>query len=372
MSIEYKNLINSLEQKIELLATFLDIEKLEINLKELQERIDDPNLWNDQKKAQSLLREEKLIQNKLSHYANIQNDFVSNKELAELAESEQDQTVFQDAIYNLESVLLTCDNLEIECLFEGEADFNNAFLEINAGAGGTESHDWALMLLRMYLRWAEHNKFKTEILYELDGEEAGIKNATIKISGNYAYGWLKNESGVHRLVRNSPFNAQGKRQTSFASVWVYPEVDDSIEIEIIEKDLRIDTFRASGAGGQHVNKTESAVRITHLPTGIAVSSQSDRSQHKNKAECYKMLKARLYELELKKKEEELNKANQSKTEIGWGHQIRSYVLQPYQLVKDLRTDYETGDAGAVLDGKINEFLSASLKQAVLSKNQQNN
>jgi peptide chain release factor 2 len=255
--------------------------------------------------------------------------------------------------------------LEIECLFSGEADSNDCFLEIHAGAGGTESHDWALMLFRMYLRFAERHKFKTEIVNELDGEEAGIKSATIRISGINAYGWLKTESGVHRLVRMSPFNAAGKRQTSFASVWVYPQVDDTIEIEINDKDLRIDTYRASGAGGQHVNKTDSAVRITHLPTGIVVASQNDRSQHKNKAEAFSMLRSRLYEMQLSQRQADIDAANASKTDNGWGHQIRSYVLQPYQMVKDMRSDYETSDTTGVLDGKIDDFIMATLAKLVV-------
>lgn len=253
---------------------------------------------------------------------------------------------------------------EVECLFSGEVDSNNCFMDINAGAGGTESHDWADMLLRMYLRWAEKHKFKAEIVDLLNGEEAGIKSATIKITGINAYGWCKSESGVHRLVRISPYNAAGKRQTSFASVYVYPLIDDTINIEINEKDLRIDTYRASGAGGQHVNKTDSAVRITHLPSGIVVQSQNDRSQHKNKAECMSVLKSRLYELELKKKEEQVNSLSATKTDNSWGHQIRSYVLQPYQMVKDLRTDYETSDTIGVLDGNLDNFMSAYLKMKV--------
>lgn len=257
--------------------------------------------------------------------------------------------------------------LETECLFSGEMDGNNCFLEINAGAGGTESHDWASIMMRMYLRFAERMGFKPEIINIISGEEAGIKSCCIKITGNMAYGWLKTESGVHRLVRISPFNAAGKRMTSFASCWVYPEVDDNIDITIEEKDLRIDTYRSSGAGGQHVNTTDSAVRITHIPTNIVTQCQSDRSQHRNKAEAMRMLKARLFELEMQKKNDEINKQNAEKTEIGWGHQIRSYVLQPYQLVKDLRTDYETSDTGGVLDGDLEKFVSASLAANVGNK-----
>lgn len=256
---------------------------------------------------------------------------------------------------------------EVECLFSEEADSNNCFVEIHAGAGGTESHDWASMLLRMYIRWAERHNSKIDIIDKLDGEEAGIKSATIKILKHNAYGWLKSESGIHRLVRISPFNAAGKRHTSFASVWVYPEVDDSINIVINESDLRIDTYRSSGAGGQHVNTTDSAVRITHLPTDIAVQCQNNRSQFRNKEECYKMLKSRLYELELTRRMDALTAQNSTKSEIGWGNQIRSYVLQPYQMVKDNRTSHQDTDAQAVLDGKLDDFMRAVLETNLKGK-----
>lgn len=285
-------------------------------------------------------------------------------DLASLAESENDDSMLNDVEKQLQKLQATAEKFEIECLLSGEADSNNCFLEINAGAGGTESHDWSSMMMRMYLRFAERMGFKTEIINIIQGEEAGIKSCAIKIIGHNAYGWLKTESGVHRLVRISPFNAAGKRMTSFASAWVYPEIDDDINIEVEEKDLRIDTYRSSGAGGQHVNTTDSAVRITHIPTGIAVACQSDRSQHKNRAEAMKMLKARLYEIELKKREEAANAENATKTEIGWGHQIRSYVLQPYQMVKDLRTDVETSDTQGVLDGDLERFVSSGLAARV--------
>lgn len=268
---------------------------------------------------------------------------------------------------DLAAISSAAEKLEIECLFSGEADSNNCFLEINAGAGGTESHDWASMLMRMYLRFGERMGFKTEIINIIAGEEAGIKSCCIKFKGEMAYGWLKTESGVHRLVRISPFNAAGKRMTSFASCWVYPEVDENIDIVIEDKDLRIDTYRASGAGGQHVNTTDSAVRITHIPTNIVVQCQNDRSQHRNKAEAMQMLKARLFEMELQKKNEEANKENAKKTDNSWGHQIRSYVLQPYQMVKDLRTNYETSNSNAVLDGDIEKFISSSLAQRAGNK-----
>ena len=252
------------------------------------------------------------------------------------------------------------ESFKIECFFANPIDSNNCFLDINAGAGGTESHDWASILLRMYLRFCEKMGFQTDIINMISGEEAGIKSATIKIQGENAYGWLRTESGVHRLVRISPFNAAGKRMTSFASAWAYPEIDESIDIVVEEKDMKIDTYRASGAGGQHVNTTDSAVRITHIPTGIVTQCQSGRSQHKNKAEALSMLKARLYEKKIRERQEEIDKQNSTKTEIGWGHQIRSYVLQPYQMVKDLRTSYETSDSQGVLDGNLENFISASL------------
>lgn len=286
-------------------------------------------------------------------------------ELLELAEVEADAAMIDEAEASIMGLEKQCSRIQLETLLSGEADNNNCFIEINAGAGGTEAQDWASMLARMYCRWAESRKYKIEILDESPGDEAGIKSMTIKINGYQAFGWLKTESGVHRLVRISPFDSNARRHTSFASVWVYPEIDDSIDIVIEEKDLRVDTYRASGAGGQHVNKTESAIRITHLPTNIAVQCQSDRSQHRNRAQAMSMLKARLYELELRKREEEANAASSNKTEIGWGHQIRSYVLQPYQMVKDLRTAVERGNAQGVLDGDIDEFLEAALAQRIV-------
>lgn len=290
------------------------------------------------------------------------------KELLAVSYAEDDQTMIKEGEAELSKILSLVEIKEVECLFSGEADSNDCFLEIHAGAGGTESYDWAQMLARMYTRWAESHKFKCQVIDKLAGEEAGIKSITFKIEGHNAYGWLKSESGVHRLVRISPFSSTGKRHTSFASAWVYPVIDDSINIEINEKDLRIDTYRSSGAGGQHVNTTDSAVRITHIPTGIVVQSQSSRSQHQNKDECFAMLRSRLYELELQKREEELTKSNAKKTEIGWGHQIRSYVLQPYQMVKDLRTSYQESDAHGVLDGNLDEFIRHSLKDAATKQN----
>jgi len=337
-----------------------DPRKLQSQLDELNKIAEDPTLWDNKEKAQKILKEKSLIEEKLNKFNNLKNLLSDNLSYLELAEIENDSQLLNDVENNLNSLKKLSDNFEIECLFSAENDINNCFVDINAGAGGTDSCDFALMLLRMYERFANIRGFKTEIIDILDGEEAGIRSAILKISGRYSFGWLKNEIGIHRLVRISPFNSNGKRQTSFASIWAYPEIDDEINIEIQEKDLRVDTFRASGAGGQHVNKTDSAVRITHLPTSIAVQCQSDRSQIRNRAEALKMLKSRLYELEIKKKQEAQDVKENSKSDNSFGHQIRSYVLHPYQLVKDLRTDYETGNIQAVLDGEIEGFIKAML------------
>lgn len=337
-----------------------DPRKLQSQLDELNKIAEDPTLWDNKEKAQKILKEKSLIEEKLNKFNNLKNLLNDNLSYLELAEIENDSQLLNDVENNLNSLKKLSDNFEIECLFSAENDINNCFVDINAGAGGTDSCDFALMLLRMYERFANIRGFKCEIIDILDGEEAGLRSAILKISGRYAFGWLKNEIGIHRLVRISPFNSNGKRQTSFASVWAYPEIDDEINIEIQEKDLRVDTFRASGAGGQHVNKTDSAVRITHLPTSIAVQCQSDRSQIRNRAEALKMLKSRLYELELNKKKEALDVKENSKSDNSFGHQIRSYVLHPYQLVKDLRTDFETGNIQAVLDGEIEGFIKAML------------
>jgi peptide chain release factor 2 len=285
-------------------------------------------------------------------------------ELIALAESEGDEPLLLEGTAMLRGLAEEAKRREIESLLSGEADANDCYIEINAGAGGTEAQDWAEMLMRMYMRWAEQHGYKAQLLEESEGEQAGIKSATLQVSGPNAYGWLKTEAGVHRLVRISPFDANARRQTSFASVWVYPVVDDNIEIEVSDSDLRVDTFRASGAGGQHVNKTESAIRITHLPTGIVVACQTDRSQHRNRATAMSMLKARLYEQELQKREAAAAQTEAAKTDIGWGHQIRSYVLAPYQLVKDLRTGVETGNPAAVLDGDLDAFMAAALASRV--------
>lgn len=331
-------------------------------LEELNSAAEDPDLWQDPERAQKLMQERNHLDHAIKSYRDIERDMVDQSELIELAEAENDQDIAADALASLAQLRETAERMEVETLLSGEADSNSAFIEIHAGAGGTESQDWASMLLRMYLRWAERRGFKADIIDQMDGEEAGIKSATILVSGHNAYGWAKTETGVHRLVRISPFNSQARRHTSFASVGCYPEIDDEIDIEVSESEVRIDTFRASGAGGQHVNTTDSAVRITHIPSGIVVQCQNQRSQHKNRATAWSMLKARLYERELQRREEEALNAAANKTEIGWGHQIRSYVLQPYQMVKDLRTGVESGNPQAVLDGALDPFIEAALAQ----------
>ena len=311
------------------------------------------------------MKDRTYLEGRLTNYQELEFDIKDNISILELAEAENDNDLLEEGKNKLEELYISIKKTELETLLSGKADINDCFLEINAGAGGTESQDWAQMILRMYSRWAEKQQYKISIMDENQGDEVGIKSICIRISGINAYGWLKTESGVHRLVRISPFDSQNRRHTSFASVWVYPVVDDNIEINIDEKDLRIDTYRASGAGGQHVNRTDSAVRITHIPTNTVVQCQNHRSQHQNKAEVYKMLRAKLYELELSKKEKEKNETESNKTEIGWGHQIRSYVLQPYQLVKDLRTNKESSNFQAILDGEIDMFLEESLANKLL-------
>ncbi len=321
-------------------------------------------MWNDAAAAQELMRERGRISSLVESVHALERDTKDALELVELAEAEGDAGVLKDALASLTALAKEAKRREIESLLSGEADGRDAFMEINAGSGGTEAQDWAEILLRMYSRWAEARDFKVEILDQSEGEQAGIKSVTLQITGANAYGWLKTESGVHRLVRISPFDSAARRHTSFASVWVYPVVDDTIEIEINPADLKVDTFRASGAGGQHVNKTESAIRITHVPTGIIVACQTDRSQHRNRATAMNMLKARMYEMELQKREAASAATEAAKTDIGWGHQIRSYVLAPYQLVKDLRTGHETGNPAAVLDGNLDPFMAASLAARV--------
>ncbi len=329
-------------------------------LEELNAQAEDPSLWDDQERAQKILRDRTRLEKSIQEVRGLEQELEDATTLVELGEAEDDNDVVSEGEGAIAALQRRAEKLELESLLSGEADGNDCYVEVNAGAGGTESQDWAEMLVRMYLRWAEAHDYKLEWMEESAGEEAGLKSAAFKVIGANAYGWLKTEAGVHRLVRISPFDSQSRRHTSFASVWVYPVIDDEIEIEIEDKDLRVDTYRASGAGGQHVNKTDSAVRLTHLPTGIVVQCQNDRSQHRNRAQAMAMLRARLYEHELQKREAESQAAQDAKTDIGWGHQIRSYVLHPYQMVKDLRTDVETGNAQGVLDGDLDQFLEASL------------
>ncbi len=310
------------------------------------------------------MRERTRLDEAIGGYSQLARDLDDTLAIAEMAEAEADEAMVADAAATLEGLRDQAAEAEVKALLSGEADANDCYVEVNAGAGGTEAQDWAEMLLRMYSRWAERRGYKVELIEDSPGEQAGLKSATILVKGLNAYGWLKTESGVHRLVRISPFDANARRQTSFASVWVYPVVDDAIEVEILDKDLRVDTYRASGAGGQHINKTDSAVRITHMPTGIVVQCQSDRSQHKNRSQAMSMLKARLYEAELQKREAASQAEADAKTEIGWGHQIRSYVLQPYQMVKDLRTGAETSDTQGVLNGALDRFMAAALAARV--------
>ncbi len=333
-----------------------------MRLAELNRQAEDPNLWNDPPRASRLMQERTGLEDQLNAIARIEQELDDQVTLIELGDAEGDQKVVAEAEAALRKLRAEVARRELEALLSGEADANDTYLEVHAGAGGTESQDWANMLLRMYVRWAEQHGLKVGYIEETDGEEAGIKSATIEVKGRNAYGWLKTESGVHRLVRISPFDSNARRHTSFASVTVYPVVDDRINIDIKEADVRVDTMRAGGAGGQHVNKTESAIRLTHIPTNIVVVCQNDRSQHRNRAQAWQMLRAKLYQAELKKREEKAAADQAAKTDIGWGHQIRSYVLQPYQMVKDLRTGVSSSNTGGVLDGDIDQFMEAALAQ----------
>jgi peptide chain release factor 2 len=344
----------------------MDWETAGHRLEELNAMTEDPNLWNDSARAQKLMRDRQTLADAVARVEGMQRDLDDNVGLIELGEMEDDKAVIADAEEALRRLRDKAGQAEIEALLNGEADGNDTFLEINAGAGGTESCDWAAMLARMYVRWAEQHGYKVELISESAGEEAGIKSAAYKISGHNAYGWLKSESGVHRLVRISPYDSSARRHTSFSSVWVYPVVDDNIEIDIPDKDIRIDTYRSSGAGGQHVNTTDSAVRITHLPTNIVVTS-SMKSQHQNREAAMNALRARLYQMELDRRNAEINAQHDAKGDAGWGNQIRSYVLQPYQMVKDLRTGHETSDTQGVLDGDLDGFMAATLAQDVAGK-----
>ena len=367
MRAEIQNIVAEIEKSLHLLAQRMDSETAPHRLEEFNARVEDPNLWNDPEAAQKLMRDRQMLVDAMETRAGIGRDLSDNLELIELGEAEGDAEVVQEAEAALKALAARARQKELEALLDGEADGNDTFLEINAGAGGTESCDWASMLARMYVRWAERHGYKVELQSETAGEEAGIRSVAYKISGPNAYGWLKSESGVHRLVRISPYDSSARRHTSFSSVWVYPVVDDRIEIDVNESDVRVDTYRASGSGGQHVNTTDSAVRLTHIPTGIAVACQSERSQHKNRATAWQMLRARLYEVELKKREEKAMADAAGKTDIGWGHQIRSYVLQPYQLVKDLRTGHESTAPGDVLNGDLDSFMEATLAQRAFGK-----
>ncbi|MCG8270651.1 peptide chain release factor 2 [Aquamicrobium sp. NLF2-7] len=364
MRAETQNIVDEIKQAITLLRRHFDWDQALKRLEYLNVLAEDSTLWNDPQEAQKLMRERQTLDDGISAVKSLTQSLADNLELIEMGEEEGDDSIVTEAEDALRAMRGEVKARQVETLLSGEADSNDTYLEIHAGAGGTESQDWASMLLRMYTRWAERRRFKVEVLEVHDGEEAGIKSATVHIKGQNAYGWLKTESGVHRLVRISPYDSNARRHTSFASVWVYPVIDDSIVIEIPESEVRIDTYRSSGSGGQHVNTTDSAVRITHIPTGIAVACQAERSQHKNRAKAWEMLRSRLYEEELKKREAAANATESSKSDIGWGHQIRSYVLQPYQLVKDLRTGVESTSPSNVLDGDLDEFMEASLSQRI--------
>lgn len=364
MRADAEALRGQIEDSIALLRRHLDWDVALRRLDEVNARAEDPTLWDKPDEAQAVMRERNRLADQIEGVQKLQQNVTDALELVELAEAEGDAATADAAVADLKEFAAEAKRREIESLLSGEADMRDCFVEVNAGAGGTEAQDWAQMLLRMYTRWAEKRGLKVQLTEESEGEQAGIKSATIQVSGPNAYGWLKTESGVHRLVRISPFDAAARRQTSFASVYVFPVIDDKIEIEINPADLKTDTFRASGAGGQHVNKTESGVRFTHIPTGIVAASTQDRSQHRNRVIAMDMLKARLYELELRKREEVNAATEAGKTDIGWGHQIRSYVLAPYQLVKDLRTNVEKGNPDAVLDGDLDDFMAAALASRV--------
>ena len=364
MRAEAQAHVDQIRSALDLLRRFLDWDRALRRLDELNARVEDPELWNDSKQAQEVMRERRRLDEAIGATRAIQQELDDTIELMEMAEAENDDGLVDDAVSSLAALAERSEQDKVKALLAGEADPNDAYIEVNAGAGGTESQDWAEMLQRMYTRWAERHGMKVELIDYHAGEQAGIKSATMLVKGENAYGYAKTESGVHRLVRISPYDSNARRHTSFSSVWVYPVIDDNIEVEVNESELRIDTYRASGAGGQHINTTDSAVRITHLPTGIVVQCQNQRSQHKNKAEAFNQLRAKLYEAELQKREAEANATAAAKTDIGWGHQIRSYVLQPYQLVKDLRTGVTSTAPGDVLDGDLDRFMAAALSQRV--------
>tara|TARA_R110002126_G_scaffold50089_14_gene138153 strand:+ start:13431 stop:14558 length:1128 start_codon:yes stop_codon:yes gene_type:complete len=356
--------VDRIDAALSLIRTSLNWDVALRRLDELNARVEDPTLWDDQTAAQAVMTERRRLDESITAAREIQQERDDALEFIEMAEEEGDSAMADEGVASLEKLAARADRDKVSALLSGEADSLDTYIEIHAGAGGTESQDWAEMLLRMYQRWAEARGYKVSMVDYQAGDQAGIKSATIEVKGENAYGYAKTESGVHRLVRISPYDSAAKRHTSFSSVWVYPVIDDSFEVEINESDLKIDTYRASGSGGQHVNTTDSAVRITHQPTGIVVASQNDRSQHKNRATAMGMLKARLFEAELQRREAEASGEYEAKTEIGWGHQIRSYVLQPYQMVKDLRTGHTSSAPNAVLDGGLDEFIAATLAQKV--------
>ncbi|MDF0541818.1 peptide chain release factor 2 [Sphingobium sp. H39-3-25] len=364
MRAEAQQYIDRIDAALDLLRRFLDWDRALRRLDELNARVEDPTLWDNQKAAQEVMRERTRLDTAIGATRAIDSEKRDTAELIEMAEAEGDEAMVDEAVAALKALAIRADEDKVKALLAGEADGNDTYLEIHAGAGGTESQDWAEMLQRMYQRWAEKRGYKVELVDYQAGEQAGIKSATLLIKGENAYGYAKTESGVHRLVRISPYDSSARRHTSFSSVWVYPVIDDNIEIEVNESDLKIDTYRASGAGGQHINTTDSAVRITHVPTGIIVACQNQRSQHKNKAEAMNMLKARMYEAELQKREAAASAEHASKSDIGWGHQIRSYVLQPYQMVKDLRTGVVSTAPDDVLDGALDPYMAAALSQRV--------
>jgi peptide chain release factor 2 len=349
-----------LEIKLLIYEVIFELDTKEDRLKKIEKKIEHPGFWEDNREAQKLLKERKVLSNVIEKWEGLNHQWEENKVLLELAVGENDEEVKEEVEVNLVELIKEVEDTEFRHMLQGEHDINSAFVSINAGAGGTEAQDWAEMLLRMYLRWAENKNFKTDIIEILAGDEAGIKNVTFSVVGDYSYGYLKAEAGIHRLVRISPYDAGKRRHTSFASVFLYPDIEDEIVVEIEESDLRIDTYRASGAGGQHVNKTDSAVRITHLPTGIVAQCQNERSQHKNKDMAMKVLKARLYELQQEEQSKKIEELHSNKKQIAWGSQIRSYVMQPYRMVKDHRTNKEMGNVDAVLDGDIDPFITAYL------------
>ena len=366
MRAETEHHIVEIEKSLDLLRQRLGWETAEHRLEEFNALSEDPELWNDPTRAQKLMRDRQALADAIDAYRGLAQDLDDQRELIELGEAEDDSEVVAEAEAAVAALRERAAAREIEALLDGEADGNDTYLEINSGAGGTESCDWAAMLARMYVRWAEARGYKVELMAESPGEEAGIKSATYLVRGQNAYGWLKTESGVHRLVRISPFDSAARRHTSFSSVWVYPVVDENIDIEINSADIRVDTYRSSGAGGQHVNTTDSAVRMTHIPTGIVVTS-SEKSQHQNRANAMAALKSRLYEMELRRRTEAIQEQHEAKGDAGWGNQIRSYVLQPYQMVKDLRTNHETSDTQGVLDGDLDPFMAATLALQVTGK-----